>query len=240
MGVLARGGGSAYNNLCSRGANCGGRARLRRLHGDKLAGTGPRCGGDATKEKLKKYFSGKLAVVQISGGVGAFALRSAGVYLAEGQPTWAMVLASVSGSFAGYLGVYALGYALAFRKDYKTSGRSMLRDMAQLQLVEQTPNILTVAISGGFQGILMQFSGMPPVIAANLGSWFGPQKIVNLAAMLAGNSLKKAWVDGTWKPAAVARGMLQRIGRLLKKVRGTRGPPASEQDAAAVALTRHD
>ena len=198
------------------------------------------CRGDATKEKLKKYFSGKLAIVQIGGGVGAFALRSAGVYFAEGLPTWAMVLASVCGSFAGYLGVYALGYWLAFRKDYKASRRSMLRDMAQLQLVEQTPNILTVAFSGVTQGIIMQFTSVSPVIAANLGSWFGPQKIVNLAAMLAGNSLKKAWVDGTWKPAVVARGLLRGVGRLFRKVRLTRKPAAPEQDAATVALTRHD
>jgi len=199
---------------------------------------GSQCRGDATIEKIKKYFSGKLAVVQVSGGVGAFALRSAGVYLAEGQPTWVMVLASICGSFAGYIGVYVLGYALAFRKDYAASGRSMVRDMMRLQLVEQTPNILTVVFSGLTQGALMQVSGMPPVIAANLGSWFGPQKIVNLAAMLAGNSLKRAWVDGTWKPAAAALGLLRGIGRLFRKLRLTRRAAAPEQDAATVALTR--
>lgn len=159
------------------------------------------------------------------------------MYFAEGLPTWAMVLASVCGSFAGYLGVYALGYWLAFRKDYKASGRFMLRDMAQLQLVEQTPNIVTVAFSGATQGLIMQFTNVPPVIAANLGSWFGPQKIVNLAAMVAGNSLKRAWVDGTWKPAAVARALLRRAGRISRRLPLVRRETPAEQDMAASPLS---
>lgn len=170
------------------------------------------------RKKLRKYFSGKLVLVQLGAGVGAFAFRSGGVYLAQGQPMWAMVLASLLGGTLGYVGTYVLGYWLAFRADYRLSGRSMVRDVVQLQLVEQCPNIFTLFVSGLTQGALMEVKVMPPVVAANLGSWFGPQKIINLAAMLAGNSLKRAWVDGSWKPLAAALRLVHGVAGLLKRV----------------------
>lgn len=168
-------------------------------------------------------------LVQLGAGVGAFAFRSAGVYLAHGQPTWAMVLASLLGSYAGYIGTYVLGYWLAFRKDYRASGRSMVRDVVQLQLVEQCPNLLTLLVSGLTQGALMEVKGMPPAVAANLGSWFGPQKVINLAAMLVGNSLKRAWVDGSWKPLAAALRLAHGVAGLRKRVPLLRREPAPEE-----------
>jgi hypothetical protein len=120
-----------------------------------------------------------------------------------GYESWIIVLAGMLGSFTGYLSAYVLGYWVTFRKDYSTSGRSMLFDIFRLQLVEQLPNIWTVAGSGLTQGALIEGTDMPPVLAVNIGSWFGPQKILNIAAMLTSNSLKRAWVDGSWKPLAV-------------------------------------
>jgi hypothetical protein len=165
------------------------------------------------KAKLRKYFSGKLALVQIGAGAGALAGRSAAVYLSLDQHVWTIVLASMLGSYTGYIGVWALGYWWAFRSDYRASGRSLVLDIVRLQLVEQAPNIGTVLVSGLTQGVLIGGTDMPPVLAVNLGSWFGPQKIVNLAAMAMSNSLKRAWVDGSWKPLAAVRNLIDRITR---------------------------
>jgi hypothetical protein len=90
----------------------------------------------------------------------------------------------------------------------------MALDIVKLQLVEQLPNIGTVLASGLTQGALIGGAGMQPVLAANLGSWFGPQKIINLMAMLASNTLKRAWVDGSWKPLAVVRSLIQNASRI--------------------------
>ena len=78
----------------------------------------------------------------------------------------------------------------------------MALDITKLQLVEQLPNFGTVVVSGLTQGAPINSSGLPPVLAANLGNWFGPNKIVNFVAMITSNSLNKAWVDDSWKPLA--------------------------------------
>jgi hypothetical protein len=170
------------------------------------------------KAKLRRYFSGRLALVQIVAGCGAVAGRSVAVYLSLGNAVWIMVMASMLGSFTGYIGFYILGYWVAFRSDYRLSGRLMLIDIIRLQLVEQLPNIGTVVASGLTQGALISGAGMQPVLAANLGSWFGPQKIINLLAMLTSNSLKRAWVDDSWKPLAVVRSLVQGVSRAGGKV----------------------
>ena len=170
------------------------------------------------KTKLWKYFSGKLVLVQIAAGCGAVAGRSLAVYLSLDNAVWIMVMASMLGSFTGYVSCYALGYWVAFRRDYRESGRFMPFDIVRLQIVEQLPNIGTVVASGLTQGALISGAGMQPVLAANLGSWFGPQKIINLIAMLASNSLKRAWVDGSWKPLVVMRNLMQGLSRVVGKV----------------------
>jgi hypothetical protein len=106
----------------------------------------------------------------------------------------------IIGSTVGYISTYAFGYWLAFRSDYKKSGRFMPFDIGRLQFVEQLPNLGTFIASGVTQGALIGSTGLHPLIAVNLGSWFGPHKIINLATMLTSNSLKRAWVDGSWKP----------------------------------------
>jgi hypothetical protein len=167
--------------------------------------------GSALKSRLRKYFSGRLAVVQITAGVGAFVVRTGAAYLASDLSVAVMVALALAGSFAGYIGAYAFGYWLVFRKDYKASGRSMPLDIARLQLVEQLPNVGTAVAAGLTQGVLIGGVDMEPVVAVNVASWFGPQKIVNFAAMLTSNSLKKAWVDGTWKPLGFARNLVRRV-----------------------------
>ena len=167
----------------------------------------------ALKARLRKYLSGRLAVVQISAGIGAFIVRSTAAYLASEWALAATVATAMAGSFAGYIAAYAFGYWMAFRIDYEVSGRSMPLDIVRLQIVEQLPNVGTVIASGVTQGALIGGTAVPPVVAVNIGSWFGPQKIVNLAAMLTSNTLKKAWVDGSWKPSAVARGLVGRVRR---------------------------
>jgi hypothetical protein len=166
--------------------------------------------------RLRQYLSGKLILVQIASGCGAFAARSLAVYLSLGSPTWTIVLASVVGGGLGYVGTYALGYWFAFRADYRVSGRSMPLDVAGLQFVEQLPNILTVTASVLTQGALIAGTNLPPVVAANVGSIVAPHKIVNLATMLASNSLKKACVDRTWKPAALLSSYRQMPARLWR------------------------
>ena len=57
---------------------------------------------------------------------------------------------------------------------------------------------------------------MNPVLAANVASWFGPQKIINVVAMAVSNSLKRAWVDRSWKPLDMLRtivGVTTKAGR---------------------------
>jgi hypothetical protein len=157
------------------------------------------------RAKLKKYFSGKLVLVQIGAGLGAVAGRSLVVFLTLGQPTYTIVICSMLASFGGYVCAYIAGYWFAFRMDYRASGRSMPWDIVRLQLVEQSPNVITVALSGATQGVLIEGVDISPYLAVNLGSWFGPQKIVNLVAMFAANTLKRAWVDGAWKPLAALR-----------------------------------
>ena len=117
------------------------------------------------------------------------------------------------GSFVGYVAAYIIGYWVAFREDYRASGRSMPWDIIRLQLVEQLPNVGTVIAAGLTQGVLISSADVPPVLAVNIGSWFGPQKIVNVAAMLTSNSLKKAWVDDAWKPRAIAHAV---VGGVLR------------------------
>ena len=176
------------------------------------------------KVKLKKYFSGKLVLVQITAGLGAVAGRTLAVYLTTNQPTYTIVICSMLASFGGYVCAYIVGYWLAFRADYMQSGRSMPWDIVRLQLVEQSPNLITLAVSGATQGILIEGTTMPPLLAVNLGSWFGPQKIVNLAAMFAANTLKRAWVDGTWRPLTAIKGLANRIAHpaYLRKLRSQR------------------
>ena len=175
------------------------------------------------KTKLRKYFSGRLAIIQITAGVGAFVGRSAAAYLTDDHGTWTIVLASQFGSFAGYIGTYVAGYWLAFKSDYRASGRSLGLDLIRLQLVEQSPNISTVVSSALTQSALIGSGGLSPVLAANLASWFGPHKIVNLVAMAASNSLKKAWVDGTWRPLAGIQSMFRGLKWIGKHIRGQRG-----------------
>ena len=185
----------------------------------------------ALKVRIRRYFSGKLAIVQITAGVGALALRSLAVYLTLDFQTWHIIMASMLGSFTGYVIAYFIGYWIVFRKDYRESGRSMPFDVFRLQLVEQLPNIWTVVGSGVTQGLIIEETDISPVLAVNVGSWFGPQKILNIAAMLMSNSLKRAWVDGTWRPLTVLRGTVntfRRLGRKLRLPRTKKRPPDEE------------
>ncbi|MFO8102353.1 MAG: hypothetical protein R6U37_09375 [Dehalococcoidia bacterium] len=169
-------------------------------------------------DKLRKFFSGKLVIVQLSAGVGAFVFRSLAAFLTSELDTWVIVLAAHLGSFSGYIGSFFLGYWLAFRKDYSTMDRSMGRDIVQLQLVEQTPNIWTVISSAISQTALLETTDLGSdefnaVFSSNIASWFGPHKVLNFAAMLTSNSLKKAWVDHTWHPMRRIYGLWRRIRR---------------------------
>jgi hypothetical protein len=161
--------------------------------------------------KLKKYFSGKLFLVQLSAGVGAFALRTLAAISFRDSTIWSVVVGQV-GSYTGYISVYILGYWLTFRKDYKLSGRSFKKDIFGLQVAEQLPNAGTLFFSSAWQVVLIETTGWPTWIGVNLGSWFGLHKIVNIATMLFSNSLKRSWVDGSWKPAS-------RFQRILKRLR---------------------
>jgi len=180
----------------------------------------------ALKARIWRYFSGRLALIQIGAGVGALILRSMAAYLASDMSVPTMVFVSMIGSFVGYVTAYVIAYWVAFREDYRASGRSMSWDIVRLQLVEQLPNVGTVIAAGLTQGVLIGGTDVPPVVAVNIGSWFGPQKIVNLAAMLTSNSLKKAWVDDTWKPRAIAHavvgGVLRAGGRGRELLGGRR------------------
>lgn len=131
--------------------------------------------------------------------------------------TWNIVVVSLFTATAGYITLYYIGYWWTFRADYRNTERSVLRDVVRLQLIEQTPNIATIAISGVTQGALIGGTGMNPVLAANLASWFGPHKIVNLLAMATSNSMKKAWVDGSWSPVSSVRNMAGKIVKMNKR-----------------------
>ncbi len=173
------------------------------------------------KAKLKKYFSGKLVAVQIGAGVGAFAGRSIAAFTTSELDTWIVVISSQFGSFAGYIGVYFLGYWYVFKRDYRASHRSMPKDVVQLQVVEQSPNLVTVISSAVTQAALMETAnmgsgGLSSVFSANLASWFGPHKIANLAAMAGSNSLKKGWVDHTWSPRVALRKLTTQIARPVR------------------------
>jgi hypothetical protein len=174
---------------------------------------------DRLKVSVVKYLSGKLAVVQIVAGCGAFVGRTSAVLLMADHSTPAIVIASLLGSTGGYIATYSAGYLLAFRRDYRTSGRFMPWDITRLQLVEQLPNVVLFAASGAAQGALIGGAGLEPVIAVNLASWLGPHKLVNLIAMATSNSLKRAWVDGTWKPIALLHGLARRIAAIVRRER---------------------
>lgn len=175
------------------------------------------------KQKLKKYFSGKLVIVQITGGIGAFGARSAVAYALEGHTAVLIVTASLLASFIGYVTIYYLGYWYVFRRDYAVSGRTMGWDVVRLQLVEQSPNIVTVVPAALVQIAAIEAAEVDPVITVNLGSWFGPQKIVNFVAMVTSNTLKKGWVDHTWNPSAVLRRIRNRQSAFFRNPRPTRG-----------------
>jgi hypothetical protein len=170
------------------------------------------------KAKLKKYFSGKLVAVQVGAGVGAFAGRSIAAFTTSELDTWIVVISSQFGSFAGYIGIYFLGYWYVFKRDYRASQRSMPKDVVGLQVVEQSPNLVTVISSAVTQAALMETSdmgsnGLSSVFSANLASWFGPHKIANLAAMAGSNSLKRGWVDHTWSPRVAFHKFATQIAR---------------------------
>lgn len=171
------------------------------------------------KEKLKKYFSGKLVIVQFIGGIGAFSTRSAVAYALEDHAAVLIVTASLLASFIGYVTIYYLGYWYIFRRDYAVSGRTMGWDVVRLQLVEQSPNIATVIPAALVQIAAIEAADVDPVITVNLGSWFGPQKIINFIAMVTSNSLKKGWVDHTWSPGAALRGIRNRLSGFLRHPR---------------------
>jgi hypothetical protein len=182
----------------------------------------------ALKARIWKYFSGKLALIQIGAGIGALILRSAAAYLASNMSVPTMVFLAMIGSFVGYITAYMIGYWVVFREDYRASGRSMLWDVFRLQLVEQLPNVGTVIAAGLTQGVLISSADVPPVLAVNIGSWFGPQKIVNVAAMLTSNSLKKAWVDDAWRPRAIAHAVAGGVRRAGGKGRALLGGRRSQ------------
>ena len=170
------------------------------------------------KGRLKRYFSGRLAIVQIVAGVGAFAGRSLIAYATRDMGTTVIVLSSMLGSYVGYVALWATGYWLFFRRDYRESGRHMPLDIIRLQFVEQMPNIGTFAASGLTQGALIGGAGMEPVLATNLASWFGPHKILNFIAMAATNTLKKGWIDGSWSPRSALRTSFRRAKGLSRRV----------------------
>ena len=162
------------------------------------------------KLKVKKYLSGRLFLVQLLSGIGAFILRSLAAYILRDYLLLS-IICSMAASFIGYIGVYIVGYWWFFRKDYKLTGRLMKKDILGLQLVEQLPNVGTVLAAGLMHGALVWTTGMSSVIAANLASWFGPQKIINILAMIASNTLKRGCVDGSWKPSVRVQRLLQKI-----------------------------
>lgn len=169
------------------------------------------------KAKLKKYFSGKLVIVQFIGGIGAFGARSLAAYALQDHSAVVIVAVSLVASFLGYVTIYYLGYWYVFRRDYAISGRTMGLDVVRLQLVEQSPNIATVIPAALVQIAAIEAADTNPVLTVNVGSWLGPQKIVNFIAMVSSNSLKKGWVDHTWMPGATFRKLAGRVARPFRK-----------------------
>ena len=160
--------------------------------------------------KLKKYFSGKLFLVQLSAGVGAFALRTLAAISIEDNVLGSVAIGQV-GSYMGYASVFVLGYWLVFRRDYRPSGRSVRKDILGLQVAEQLPNVATLILSSAWQVVLIDTTGWPVWIGVNLGSWFGLHKIVNVASMLFSNSMKRGCVDGSWRTPPHMRRILLNI-----------------------------
>jgi len=178
--------------------------------------------------KLKTYFSGKLFLVQLSAGVGAFVLRTIPAYILRESILWSIIAGQV-GSYVGYISVYAVGYWLIFRKDYSQSGRSFIKDILGLQVAEQLPNLTTLVISGAWQGALIQFTGLPTWIGVNLGSWFGPHKIINLIAMLFSNTIKRAWIDKAWSPPERLRAFFRRIRNFGRSIDHSETPDSAQE-----------
>jgi hypothetical protein len=187
------------------------------------------------KDRLRQYFSGRLIIVQIGAGVGAFAGRSLIAYGTRDMGTTVIVASSMAGSFVGYVALWIVGYWLAFREDYRKSGRQMSLDVFRLQLVEQLPNAGTVVALAITQGALIGGAGMEPVLATNLASWFGPQKAINFAAMAASNTLKRSWVDGSWSPRSAIGAAFRRLKGVCRRVVPTRGDKEH-----SVSATPHD
>ena len=164
-------------------------------------------------EIAKRYLSGKLVVVQFLGGCSAFAFRTTVAYFTTYKfhlPTWDIVLSYTLASNLSYIATWSIGYIVAFRKDYHRVKRPMWPDVVRLQLIEQTPNLVTLVPSALFGLALINNAGISPMVSTNLASWFGPQKVLNLCAAIISNATKKAWVDKTWSPAAITRRILQR------------------------------
>jgi len=164
-------------------------------------------------EIAKRYLSGKLVVVQFLGGCSAFAFRTAVAYFTTYTfhlPKWDIVLSYTIASNLSYIATWAIGYIVAFRKDYHRVKRPMWPDLVRLQLIEQTPNLITLVPSALFGWALISNAGVSPMVSTNLVSWFGPQKVINLAAGIISNATKKAWVDRTWSPSAITRRILRR------------------------------
>lgn len=176
------------------------------------------------RERLKKYFSGKLAMIQITAGIGAFIGRTIAIIATDDQSAWIIAAASITASTVGYISLYCLGYWWAFRNDYRESKRSMIRDVFGLQIIEQMPNLATLVVAVPAQAAIFAWFPVPDWIGANLASWFGPQKIVNLLAMVTSNSTKKAWIDGTWSPIAGIRAVYDKIINIGKKTRNKSSP----------------
>ncbi|MFC1906162.1 hypothetical protein ACFLWJ_01595 [Chloroflexota bacterium] len=174
--------------------------------------------------RLKRYFSGKLFVVQLSAGIGAFALRTLLAYLFRSDMV-SSIIAGLIGSYTGYIGTYAFGYWLRFRKDYRVSGRSIRKDILGLQSAEQLPNVTTLIISIAWQGLFIQATGLPTWVGVNLASWFGPHKFVNLGAALFSNSLKRGWIDGSWLAPLWIRRFLGRVKHFGRSVDNADGEP---------------
>lgn len=170
------------------------------------------------KAKVKQYFSGKLVIVQLIGGVGAFGARSAAAYALDDQGTVLLVVASLLASFLGYITVYYFGYWYVFRHDYATSGRTMGLDVIRLQLVEQFPNIPTCIPAALIQIAAIEAGNVDPMISVNIAAWFGPQKVVNFIAMVTSNSLKKGWVDHTWAPGPTLQKLTNKATSSFRKI----------------------
>jgi hypothetical protein len=164
-------------------------------------------------EIVKRYLSGKLVAVQFLGGCSAFAFRTAVAYFTTYKfhlSNWDIVLFYTLASNLSYIATWCIGYIVAFRKDYHRLKRPIWPDVVRLQLIEQIPNLATLVPSTLFGMALINNAGLSPMVSTNLASWFGPQKVLNLCAAVISNATKKAWVDKTWSPSAITRGILRR------------------------------